>query len=140
MKISAGILIKYKEKYLFCHPTNASWDGTYSPPKGGVDINESLLNAAIRETKEEVGIIIETKMVSNIFDPFEVNYLSKKKEIHKKVYLFLVEIKNLKEIGLLSEIVPKSQLQIEEIDWAGFLTIEELKKKSFHRFLEIFNK
>ena len=128
MKISAGTCILYKNKILFCHPTNGSWFGSYSPAKGGVDEGESFIDAAIRETKEEIGISISKNQILNIETPIEVLYFSKKKTIHKIVYLF---------IGLTSEIVPKDQLQIEEVDWAGFLTADEIKEKSFHRFLNL---
>jgi 8-oxo-dGTP pyrophosphatase MutT (NUDIX family) len=136
MKISAGTLIKYGNKFLFCHPTNSSWVGTFGPAKGGVDEGESLLEAAIRETMEEIGITITEEMISNVNNPIEVLYYKNKKKnvIHKKVYLFAVEIKALSEIGLETELVPKDQLQTAEVDWAGFLTKEEMLDKCFHRF------
>lgn len=137
MKISAGTCIIYKNKILFCHPTNGSWVGTYSTAKGGVDDGEKIIDAAIRETKEEIGIDITISMISNPNKPIEIIYYNKKKEIHKLVYLFLVKINDLSEIGLSSEIVPKTQLQVEEVDWAGFLTATEIKDKSFHRFLPL---
>lgn len=137
MKISAGTCIIYKNKILFCHPSNGSWVGTYSPAKGGVDEGESLIDAAIRETKEEVGITISKNQILNSDSPIEVIYYSKKKTIHKIVYLYTVRINDLSEIGLNSEIIPKTQLQIEEVDWAGFLTVDEIKEKSFHRFLNL---
>lgn len=137
MKISAGTCIIYQNKILFCHPTNGSWIGTYSPAKGGVDYGEELIDAAIRETKEEIGITITKEQISNLDKPIEVIYYSKKKAIHKIVYLFLVKITALHEVGLTSEIVPQNQLQMEEVDWAGFLTEEQIKEKSFHRFLNL---
>lgn len=138
MYISAGICFIYGDKILFCHPTNASWNGTYSPPKGGVDEGETILEAAIRETKEEVGIDVDIKQIENINNPIEIIYFKKKKKaIHKIVYLYIVRINNLSEIGLETEIVPKKQLQIEEIDWAGFINKEEIADKAFHRFLKL---
>ena len=137
MKISAGTCIKYKNKLLFCHPTSSAWFGTYSPAKGGVDSDESLMDAAIRETKEEIGIEITKTMISNSEKPIEITYKNKGKAIHKKVFLFIVNIISLSEIGLTGEVVPKGQLQKEEVDWAGFLTKEEIIKKSFHRFLPL---
>jgi 8-oxo-dGTP pyrophosphatase MutT (NUDIX family) len=96
-----------------------------------------LIDAAIRETKEEVGITISKTQISNVDEPLEVIYYNKKKQVHKIVYLYLVNINNLSEIGLETEIGPKKQLQVEEVDWAGFLTAEEIKEKSFHRFLSL---
>ena len=139
MKISAGTCIKFNNKLLFCHPTNASWTGTYSPAKGAVDEGETFLQAAIRETKEEVGIDIVKEQIDNLDNPIEIIYYNRKKEIHKIVYLFTVNINSLSEIGLTSEIVPQEQLQMEEVDWAGFLTREEILKKSFHRFFPLVN-
>ncbi len=136
MKISAGTLIKFDNKYLFCHPTNSSWVGTFGPAKGGVDQGETLLQAALRETMEEIGIQISENQIKNLDKPIEVIYFKNKKKdvIHKKVFLYLVEINSLNDIKLETEIVPKAQLQTTEIDWAGFLTKEELLEKGFHRF------
>lgn len=137
MKISAGIYIKYNNKLLTCHPTSSAWSGTYSPAKGGVNEGETLLDAAIRETKEEIGIDIIPGMISNLESPIEIIYKNKSNKIHKKVYLFEVNINSLSEIGLNTETVPYSQLQTEEVDWAGFLNKEDLNKKLFHRFLPL---
>lgn len=137
MKISAGTCIIYNNKILFCHPSNGSWEGTYSPAKGGVDVGEKIIDAAIRETKEEIGITILESQISNPNKPIEIIYLNKKKQIHKVVYLFLVKINNLSEIGLTAEIVPTQQLQMEEVDWAGFLNAEQIKTKAFHRFFPL---
>ena len=137
MKISAGTCIIFKNKILFCHPTGASWISTFSPAKGGIDDDETKLDAAIRETKEEIGIVITPEMISNIDRPIEIIYLNKKKVTHKIVYLYVVKIKSLSEIGLTSEIVPQEQLQIAEVDYAKFYSKDECKKIIFHRFLPL---
>lgn len=137
MKISAGTCIIYQNKILFCHPTNGAWEGTFSPAKGGVDEGEELIDAAIRETKEEIGITISKNQIFNTKEPLEIVYFTKKKTIHKIVYLYIVKINNLSEIGLLSEIVPKKQLQIEEVDFCRFYTKDEAKPLIFHRFLPL---
>ena len=139
MKESAGTLIRYNNKFLFCHPSNASWTDFYGPAKGGIDASESRINAAIRETKEEIGVDISLNMISNPNDPIEVIYYTKKKEIHKKVYLYLVDIKSLDEIGLTEEVVPKDQLQLSEVNWAGFMNKAEIEEKGFHRFRSLVN-
>ena len=77
MKISAGTLIKYNNKFLFCHPTNASLVNSYGPAKGGLGEGEAHIDAAIRETKEEIGIDISKEMISNAENPIEVIYYNK---------------------------------------------------------------
>lgn len=139
MKISAGICIIYNNKILLCHPTNSSWLATYSPPKGGLNEFEDLLKAAIRETKEEIGINILDTLISNTGSPIEIVYKNKLNRITKIVYIYTVYINNLSEINLTSEIIAKEQLQLEEVDWAGFLSKEEIEIKMFHRFLPLLN-
>lgn len=135
MKISSGLAIKYKNSLLVVHPKNASWEKSYSIPKGHVEKNESFKDAAIRETFEEVGIFIEKHMIDS--DGPIINYRDKKGKIYKRVYWFLVEIKDLKEIGLFTEIVPNEQLQKEEVDWAGFIDAKDLENKMNKKLLPI---
>ena len=57
-RTSAGLVIIQNNKILLCHPTHSEWKNTFSIPKGHIEANETILQTAIRETKEEVGIII----------------------------------------------------------------------------------
>jgi hypothetical protein len=50
-----------------------------------------------------------------------------------------VYINDISEIGLDSETLPKEMLQIEELDWCGFLTKEEAKTKIFYRVEHLLN-
>lgn len=139
MKISAGTAILYKNKILLGHPTSLPWVNSFSPPKGGVDEGETLLQAAIRETWEEVGIKIDESQIENIDSPIEFLYINKKGELFKKCYMFIVKISDLSEIRLQDETLDKSQLQVTEIDWAGFMTRDEAKDKIFFRFQPLLN-
>lgn len=133
MQKSAGILFIYNGKILLGHPTNNKWYHTYSIPKGGVDENEDIKTAAIRETFEEIGISVKPAMLKSVHS---IPYKSKGKytdvpkgEIYKTLYYYVVQISDLAEIGLTSEVVPKNQLQLAEIDWAGFIDYHEAKKR-----------
>lgn len=141
MKTSSGCLIILRgEKILLGHPSSNSWRNCFTPPKGGVDEGESLIDAAIRETKEEVSITIDPSQILNTSNPFIVDYSDKKGVIFKRVYLFEIRINSISEIGIENEIIDTSKLQIEEMDWAGFLTKEECKSKIFHRFWPVIDK
>lgn len=139
MKTSAGIILKYKDSILLCHPTNASWKETYSFPKGLIEDGEDLIDAAIRECFEETGIKVTREQIVN---KYLVPY-KKGRNYFKKVYLYQVNVSSLKDIGLINEVVDKSQLQLEEVDWAGFISKEDVSEKIFWRFKpilhEIFN-
>jgi len=133
VKISSGtLIILNNSKVLLCHPSNSGWDNTFTPAKGGVEPSESIIDAAIRETMEEISISINKELISGK-DPIEILYKNKKGKVYKKVYLFKINISSVSEIGLTSEILDKSMLQLQEIDWAGFITKKEAKKKIFKK-------
>jgi ADP-ribose pyrophosphatase YjhB (NUDIX family) len=87
MEISAGLLIVQQNRILLGHPTNAPWYGTYTIPKGKVEEDESLIDAAIRETKEETGIDLGLRQ----FD-FKFHYTYRKKGVNKHMDVFVVSM------------------------------------------------
>ena len=98
---SAGIVLfrndSNKNEFLLLNYPQGHWDFV----KGKVEKNETLHEAALRETREETGI-------SNIefFDGFEesveYDFRFKKEDIHKKVIFFLAKT-NEKNIKLSHE-------------------------------------
>ena len=133
MKKSAGVIIVLnKDKVLLCHPSNSRWFGTYSFPKGGLEEGESTLDAGLRELKEETSVVINKNKISNLKDPIIVDYVNKKDIKYKTITLYTVYINDVSEINLPSEIIDLERLQVEEIDWAGFLTKSEASVRIFH--------
>ena len=138
-KISAGTAIIYNNKILLCHPTTLPWENSYSIPKGGVDEGETLIEGALRETREEVGIHLIESQISNPHDPIEIVYINKKGITFKKCFVFIVLINSLSEINSKTEKLEKSRLQPSEVDWAAFMTKEEADSKIFYRFKPLFD-
>lgn len=123
MEISVGLVIIQDNKILLGHPTGSKWYGTYSIPKGNVEVGENHLQTAIRETREEFGIEISEDEI-NLDDSGYINYTNNG-ETYKRVYFFIVEPKDK---------IILDPTKFNEIDWAGFLTKEEAQKRIFWRF------
>jgi len=127
--LAAGITILYDNRILLVHPTNASWQkSTLGIPKGSIEHGEDPLSAAIREVKEEVGINIDPTRLDINHETVVLN--DRVGKAKKTLIYFVYKIDDLSEIGLTGIRVPKEQLQIEEVDWAGFLTGLEAYKKT----------
>jgi 8-oxo-dGTP diphosphatase len=57
---SVFVLLARDEKFCFLQRTRTGWkDGFYSVPAGALEPGETLINAAIREAREEVGVILQ---------------------------------------------------------------------------------
>jgi 8-oxo-dGTP pyrophosphatase MutT (NUDIX family) len=124
VKQSAGIAIEYDGKVLLVHPTNASWrKSALGIPKGGIDDGEDSLKTALRELKEETGLTIDPSKLD--LDYGTANKYTSSKKVDYQLFYYVAHINDLSEIGMTSEKVDKSQLQTEEIDWAGFVDIDK---------------
>ena len=136
-KQSAGLAIIYDGMILLGHTTNRGWYGSYGIPKGGIEKGESKLDAAIRETREEVGI----KVPKNLIDKTEHTFTltTRKYKYNKIVYYFIVKVDKLSQLGLKDTRIPKSQLQVEEIDWAGFISLDEARKRVMKSQVSVIN-
>lgn len=130
MDISAGLLIIQDNKILLAHPTNAPWYGTYSIPKGKLNFGESKLDAAIRETEEEVGLIFTKNEITN--EPYLIEYTNEKDEVYKQLYYYVIYPKEKIKIDI-------RKLQKDEIDWASFLNKPDAISRIFWRFEEMLN-
>lgn len=132
MVTSAGLAIIMQNKILMCHPTGSRWYGTYSIPKGMVDEGESILDAAIRETKEEVGIIVKPFQINK--GVYRIDY-PESRYGKKELYFYIVEVDDPSNIGMDGEVIDKSKFKpnkegVVEIDWAGFITFSEARKRA----------
>jgi predicted NUDIX family NTP pyrophosphohydrolase len=108
---------------LLVHPTNSSWQRpTMGIPKGRIESGESPFDAALRETFEETGITLDRSKLEPGIQTAEV--WKGTKFLHNIHYL-ICRISSPSEIGLSGLKVPPHQLQQHEVDWAGFVKIDE---------------
>lgn len=112
--LSAGLIVVCRKKILLVHPRNASWWRTYSIPKGIVEPGESPWDTALRETEEESGLQIDKNETMGCVG--QVEYPGSQ----KSVLLFLAYLKNPVLLGFTPN---------DEVDWAGFLSLADAKKR-----------
>lgn len=125
---TAGVAVLYNGKILLVHPANGSWvRPIMGIPKGGIEAGEDILEAALRELKEETGIVLAADQLDP--HPGKVDVFNKSGKYQNSIHYFICQVEDLSEIGLDSLSVPKSQLQKEEIDWAGFIDIKDAYHK-----------
>ena len=123
----AGIVIQYGDKILLTHATNSSWRvRPFSIPKSNIEPGETEKEAALRELYEETGIKLKEELLGY---PESIILYNSKGEPAATLTYFIVNIESPIEIGLMGEVVPKSMLQLMEIDWAGFISIREAYDK-----------
>lgn len=135
MERSAGIAIVCENKILLCHSSRSRWFKSYMPPKGHVERGESNKEAACRETLEEVGIEVPMDLLGR---EFKINYIRAKK-IFKEVFIYEYRVESLSELGLKSEIIPQTMLQLEEIDDAKFMDKDEASVRALPRYHDMIN-
>lgn len=128
MKISAGLVIIQDNMILLGHPTNGSWHNSYSFPKGHMEDNESILDTALRETKEEIGLIINTDDID--YSTLECIDYIKNYNVYKKVYYYLA-------YPTIRVDINKLMLQMDEIDSADFFSKEDAENLIFWRLKNV---
>lgn len=129
MELSAGLAIIQKGSILLVHPKGQSWYGTYSIPKGHIEKGESILDAAIRETREETGIMIDKYDIIDP-EPKYIDYKDKTGKTYKRLYFFIVNPKVPIEKDAIS-------VDGEEVDWSGFILEKKANSRIFWRQKEI---
>ena len=118
---SCGCIIIENEKVLLVQQTQGHWGF----PKGHVEENETEIETAIRETKEETNIDVEVDETKR----YKMEYITGK-GIHKEVVLFVA-----KRIG--GEI-KEQESEINKISWLNFE--EALKTITYDNNKQLFQK
>lgn len=133
-KTSAGILLyRFKEEdleVLLVHPGGPFWEkkdiGAWSIPKGEIQDKEDLLDAAIRETEEEIGIEVSGNLTP----------LTPLKENNNKIIYAWAGQQDLDNSKIKSntfelEWPPKSGIKnkFPEIDKANWFKLDDAKLK-----------
>ena len=125
---SAGVVLfgnnSGKNEFLLLNYPQGHWDFV----KGKIEQNETSHEAAIRETREETGII-NIEFIDGFEESVEYDFRFKKENIHKKVIFFLAKTdeKNVK-------------LSHEHNDYLWLEYSDALKKTTFENAKNVLTK
>lgn len=141
---SAGIIAYFKDKvdnqykFLVCKPGGPYFKNkfVYGFPKGNVEDNENLKQAALREFMEETGI--DSIDYKKIKDESLISLSTKNKNFHFFLYE-TEEIWNLKELKSNLFFLENFQEWFPENDDFKYMTLEELEKQTFKYMNKIIN-
>jgi len=123
---AAGGLVKNKNKELLFIFRNDKWD----LPKGKIEPNETIENAAIREVEEECGIS-NLKIVRPLTSTYHIYELNKKLVL-KKTYWFGMSCSGK---PLLT---PQKQEGITKAKWVKLNDLKEIFDNTYETIKEIF--
>jgi len=127
---TSGVVFIYGSYILLVRSTYGDW----SYPKGKVDDGEEIIDAAIREVSEEIGVIFPKEKLIKV--PLMETKPSKRSKGLKHFWYYRYEL-NIDEFeeyfNSLYEI-PKGNLQTKEIDKAVFVPKKVAKKLLGKRF------
>jgi len=93
-KRAANIIISCQDRFLVLWRRKWEADGTpLILPGGEINDNENQWEAAVREVKEETGIVLSEEQIIDFLPPFETKWT-------KAMYTFFVELEDFPDIIL----------------------------------------
>ena len=120
-RVTAGIIFHDGNKFLAIRPTDRDkWD----VPKGRVEKGETALEAAIRETREETGIIVPAS--ANFID-MGVRSYNKEKDINLFIYYGNLDFIDIKDCSCDSLFVDKNGVEKQEVEDYKFIPFDHRK-------------
>ena len=103
--------------------------GKWDLPKGKLAENETLEEAAIREVREETGLL-ELRITGSLPPTFHI-YTRKGKQILKQTYWFEMEAKSAQSL------IPQTEEEISEVRWVGREDLESVLSNTYGSIREL---
>ncbi|RPD99535.1 NUDIX domain-containing protein [Aureibaculum marinum] len=125
IEAGGGKVVNDKKEVLFIYRNN-KWD----LPKGKIEKNETIKNAALREVEEETGI-----ENLSIVEPLPITYHIYK---HKKKYVLKVSYWFKMFSDFKGKLVPQQEESITRVEWLNNLQIKEALTNTYENIKLLF--
>jgi 8-oxo-dGTP pyrophosphatase MutT (NUDIX family) len=122
---AAGGLVKNEKGEMLLIFRLGKWD----LPKGKLAKNETPEAAAIREVREETGLL-ELKITGSLPSTFHI-YTRNGKQILKQTYWFEMEAKSAQSL------IPQTEEEISEVRWVGQEDLERILSNTYGSIREL---
>jgi len=124
-RIAAGGLLIHNQELLMIH-RNGFWD----LPKGHVDMDEAIEEAALREVREECGVSTSVQLV-DFFRPTYHAYLYNSESVLKRTDWFIMSCPSREKL------TPQIEEGISECKWVPFREIDVYLEQAFISIREL---
>ena len=118
-RLTSSVIVKYNNKYLLGQRNKANMKNKWVFPGGGVEFGETLTMAAIREVKEETGIV-DLKIVD--FRTKTYHIFKKNNEYCLKETTWYNMVSNFD-----GEFIPELKEDITKVVWKNDKKIKKIK-------------
>ena len=122
-ELSCGCIVLDGDRVLLEREISRNGDRFWSFPKGHIELGETEKEAALRETKEEVGLDVEILQDK----PIDNNYFLYGGKVLKRVAHFIAKPVGSTEL----------KLQAEEVERARFMSLDEARKLADFEYTKI---
>lgn len=114
--VAAFVIFRKNGKVAFLKRQNTDWmNGRYGLPAGKVEPEESPLQAAIRETKEEVGIDLKPQDLKHLLTAYRTNYADEDNDDEHSLWLDII-FEAMHWQGELQNAEPEKHSQLAWLD------------------------
>jgi len=117
-KVGVGVFVVRGESFLTCQRKGSHGSGSWSVPGGHLEFGETPQECAVRETKEESGLIV------NVEDMVELGFTNDFFPEEKKHYVTLYYVVEYKGKGKPHLTEPERQTAWEWVSWEEFCAKE----------------
>lgn len=126
--VGVGVIIRDNDRYLLMKRHNSHGEGTWATPGGHLEFGETLEQCAIRETREETSLLIESVIYLGITNDF----FETENKHYITIWMEVVRFKGKAKINSSREMTEIGWYSLDQLPNPLFLPFEKLINKKYY--------